>query len=97
MKLCKFFACAVVFAAVLALVGLPASAQSLVSGEVDGIVTDQTGSAVTDARVALSSSETGFDATTTTNSSGEFRFALVKPGNYSLSVNATGFSKNNRS
>ena len=97
MKLCKFFACVVVFAAVLTLVGLPASAQSLVSGEVDGVVTDQTGSSVPNARVALSSSETGFDAATTTNSNGEFRFALVKPGNYSLSVNATGFTKVSRS
>jgi len=72
----------------------PASwSQSLVSGEVDGVVTDATGGVVPNATIALSNSSSGFSAGTTSNSSGEFRFALLKPGGYVLTVTAPGFSK----
>lgn len=67
-------------------------AQSVVSGEVFGTVTDPTGAAAPNASVTLSSSETGFNETTTTGETGTFRFALVKPGNYTLSVTLSGFS-----
>ena len=67
-------------------------AQSLISGEVDGTVTDPSGAVVPNATVTLSSSETGFNEATTTTSSGTFRFALVKPGSYTLSVSLSGFN-----
>jgi hypothetical protein len=77
----------------LCLVFAPAGlAQSTVSGEISGTVTDASGAVVPNAAVSLASTETGFSATTTTNSSGAFRFALVKPGNYTLSITASGFS-----
>jgi hypothetical protein len=82
------------FFVLLLLVGFSASqawAQSLVSGEIDGTVTDPTGAAVPNATVNLSSSETGFNESTTTGSNGTFRFALVRPGNYTLSVSVAGF------
>src|SRR5690349_21317850 len=69
-----------------------ALAQSVVSGEVLGTVTDPTGAAAPSASVSLSSSETGFNAETTTGETGTFRFALVKPGNYTLTVTLSGFS-----
>ena len=68
-----------------------AKAQSVVSGEIDGTVTDPTGAVVPNVPVNLSSSETGFNETTTTDSNGTFRFALVKPGHYALTVTASGF------
>ncbi len=82
------------FFALLMLVGFSfnqAWAQSVVSGEIGGLVTDPTGAAVPNASVSLSSSETGFNESTTTGSSGTFRFALLKPGSYTLSVSVTGF------
>jgi hypothetical protein len=68
-----------------------AFAQSVVSGEIDGTVTDPAGAVVPDAPVNLSSTETGFNASTTTGANGEFRFALLKPGNYTVTVTAAGF------
>jgi carboxypeptidase family protein/TonB-dependent receptor-like protein len=68
-----------------------AFAQSVVSGEVDGTVTDPAGAVVPDASVNLNSTETGFNASTTTGANGEFRFALLKPGNYTVTVTAAGF------
>ena len=70
--------------------------QSLVSGEVDGTVVDSSGAAVPGADVNLSSSETGFNETTKTSESGAFRFALVKPGKYTLTVAAANFAKQSR-
>jgi hypothetical protein len=82
------------FFALVVLVGFSISqawAQSVVSGEIDGSVTDPAGAVVPNAVVNLSSSETGTNESTTTSSSGAFRFALVKPGNYTLGVSVAGF------
>src|SRR5262249_15356644 len=70
--------------------------QSLVSGEVDGTVVDPTGAAVPGADVNLSSKETGFNESTTTGVTGAFRFGLVKPGQYTLTVAAANFAKQTR-
>ena len=67
-------------------------AQSLVSGQVDGTVTDPTGAAAPNATVNLSNSETAFNETTTTSTTGAFHFPLVKPGNYSMTVRLSGFT-----
>jgi hypothetical protein len=69
-----------------------ARAQSLVSGQVDGTVTDATGAVAPNATVNLSSSETALNETTTTSATGTFHFPLVKPGNYMLTVTLTGFT-----
>jgi outer membrane receptor protein involved in Fe transport len=82
------------FFALVLLVGFSisqAGAQSVVSGEIDGTVTDPAGAVVPNALVNLTSSETGANESTTTSSNGGFRFALVKPGNYTLGVSVTGF------
>jgi Carboxypeptidase regulatory-like domain/TonB-dependent Receptor Plug Domain len=76
---------------------VPAStAQSAVSGEIDGTVTDASGAVVPNASVNLTSSETGFNESTTTSSNGSYRFALVKPGTYTLTVAVKGFSTHKR-
>jgi hypothetical protein len=74
-----------------------AAGQSLVSGQIDGRVTDPSGAVVPNATVNLSSTETGFSETTTTDSEGLFRFALLKPGSYTLSVSKSGFKTTKRS
>ncbi len=93
MKLFKtmlFFVLALVLAGSFA---TNAAAQSVVSGEIGGTVTDQTGAIVPNASVNLSSSDTGFNETTSTGTTGTFRFALLKPGPYTLTVTAEGFSR----
>ena len=66
-------------------------AQSVVSGEIDGTVTDPAGAVVPNAAVNLNSPETGTNESTTTGANGTFRFALVKPGSYTLTVSVASF------
>jgi len=85
-------------AAILALalvtaVGPYVMAQSAVSGDLTGSVTDPSGAVVPNASVTLKSNATGAIRTTTTTSSGAYRFSLLPPGNYTVSATAQGFSK----
>jgi hypothetical protein len=96
----KLFRTILIFALAVVFVGsfsTNASAQSLVSGQVDGRVTDATGAVVPDASVSMSSTETGYDSTTASDATGVFHFALIKPGNYTISVTKPGFSNTRRS
>jgi hypothetical protein len=68
-------------------------AQSLVSGDLTGTVTDPSGAVVSGATVTLQSSSTGATRSTTSGANGTYRFSLLSPGNYLVSVSATGFSK----
>src|SRR6201987_656618 len=75
-------------------VGAPSlMAQSLVSGDVTGTVTDPSGAVVPDASVTLNNDATGAARTTITNSNGAYRFSLLPPGNYTVNVTAEGFNK----
>src|ERR1700733_11176899 len=62
------------------------------TGELTGLVTDQTGAVVSGASVKLTNSETGEVRTATTTSGGSYRFpALQVVGTYSLEVAPKGF------
>jgi len=67
-------------------------AQSIISGEVTGSVTDTSRAVVSNATVTLTSKEMGTTQTVTTNAAGDFRFPLLRPGIYTVTVKATGFS-----
>ena len=67
-------------------------AQNIVSGEIDGIVSDPSGAVLPNATVTLKSVATGETQTTTTGPSGTYRFPLLRPGDYQLSVTAAGFN-----
>ena len=69
-----------------------ALAQSIISGEITGVVTDSSGAVLPNATVTLTSKETGTTQQTTTNSGGGFRFPLLRPGVYTVSATAKGFS-----
>jgi outer membrane receptor protein involved in Fe transport len=69
-----------------------ASAQTIISGDIAGTVTDPTNAAVAGATIALTSVESGTVETTTTSATGAFRFPLLRPGAYKLQVNAPGFA-----
>jgi len=69
-----------------------ASAQTVISGDIAGTVTDPTGAAVAGATVTLTSVESGSVQTLATSATGSFRFPLLRPGTYKLQVNAQGFA-----
>jgi len=77
----------------LVMICRPAFSQSLTTGGVSGIVTDQTGAVVPSAAISLISLDTSAVQTADTNASGDFHFSLLKPGRYSISLEATGFEK----
>ena len=68
-------------------------AQSLISGDLTGTVTDPSGAVVSGATVILQSTSTGATRNATTGANGTYRFSLLSPGSYIVSVTATGFSK----
>jgi|HubBroStandDraft_1064217.scaffolds.fasta_scaffold02263_7 hypothetical protein len=84
------------FSLVVALVlfSLPvAFGQSTTAGDIAGIVTDPTGAVVPGANVTLKGLSTGTTAVATTNAQGYYRFALLAPGQYTVTVTAAGFGK----
>jgi hypothetical protein len=78
---------------VMLFAALAAFAQTVISGDLTGTVTDQQGAVVTDAKVTLKSLATGSIETTTTNKTGAYRFSLLKPGKYTVTVAQAGFKK----
>jgi hypothetical protein len=68
-----------------------ATSQSLTSGDITGIVTDPSGAAISNAEVTLNNSATGATQTHTTNDRGSYRFSLMSPGAYTVSVSASNF------
>jgi carboxypeptidase family protein len=66
--------------------------QTLTTGAITGTVTDPSGAVVPSASVALNSEQTGVKRTATTGSNGSYTFAQLNPGNYMVTVNATGFN-----
>ena len=75
-------------ALLLVVAAVPLAAQSL-TGTVSGAVKDDQGGALPGATVSLAG-KAGVRSTTT-DGAGEFRFAAVEPGTYSISVEMSGF------
>lgn len=67
-------------------------AQATATGNIAGVVTDQTNAAVVGATVTATNTATNAARTTVTNNSGEYRFDLLPTGNYQVRVQASGFS-----
>jgi hypothetical protein len=76
---------------VLSLLGCPALAQ-IATTSLRGTVVDPSGAVVGGAQVSLLQSSTGFHAEHTTSANGEYSFAQIPPGSYSLTVSASGFA-----
>ena len=93
MRLNKYFRLGALFAALLLLLPAMLSAQSVVTGALNGTVTDPSGAVIVGATVTLSSTDTGASLTAQTSASGGYSFGLVKPGNYTLVVSQTGFKQ----
>jgi len=76
----------------LGLQEIPVSAQQL-TGSLSGIVLDQTGARIPDAKVELKSEATGEARATASDKEGYFNITAIQPATYSLFVSATGFTK----
>jgi len=79
------------FVCLLANFSAQSHAQSIISGDVTGTVTDPTGAVVPGATVTLTNVGTNTPQQVTTNNDGSYRFAFVPPGTYKVSVAAGGF------
>ena len=74
-----------------------ALAQSLLSGDISGTLTDPSGAVVPGAKVDLKSLDTGAAQSTTSGADGTYHFSLLKPGRYSVKVTQSGFQTVERS
>jgi hypothetical protein len=82
------------FLGILALAGLlvqPLPAQ-VAGGTLSGTITDPSGSAVPNAKVDIKNSATGVLRTVTTNADGLYSAANLLPGEYEVSISASGFN-----
>lgn len=66
------------------------NAQTVTTGDITGVVSDQTGAVVPSATVSLKNMDNGQTRTLTTGGSGEYRFTTLQPGNYQVSAAITG-------
>ncbi|MEP6536873.1 MAG: TonB-dependent receptor [Bryobacteraceae bacterium] len=75
----------------LLLTGSLAFAQ--VTGSIDGVVKDSSGSAVPGASISMVSDETDAQLQTTSDQSGAYTFPLIRAGRYRMTVEAAGFQR----
>src|SRR5277367_561037 len=75
----------------LALAAQSLWAQSNTTGDLTGAVTDASGAAIVGATVTLENPGTGSKQTSSTGSTGEFRFSFVQPSRYTVTVEQSGF------
>src|SRR5689334_23476653 len=68
-------------------------AQSVTSGDIVGLITDPSGAVLSNASVTLKSQENGSTQAQSTNSRGVYRFSLLPPGRYTVSVAVAGFQE----
>lgn len=71
---------------------IPAAAQNVATGTVQGQVTDPSGAAIPGATVTLIDPSTNTPLTQTTNADGRYTFPNVNPGHYNLEVSKQGFA-----
>jgi hypothetical protein len=67
------------------------NAQTATTGELAGVVTDATGGVVPSLTVDLKNPATGYARETTTNDEGLYRFSLLPPGQYQVSLTPENF------
>ena len=79
--------------ATLVVFGAPLAAQTIVTGEIAGKLTDPTGAGIPNIPVSAKSQASGETRTAITNAAGDFQFPLLRPGTYTLSATAPGFQQ----
>ena len=71
-----------------------AFSQTTTTADVSGVIKDSTGAVVPGAKVTIKSLDSGETRSETSNNQGEYRFTLLKPGNYEMSASSTGLKSN---
>jgi len=66
--------------------------QSTTTGAIGGVVTNPNKEVVPNAGVTVRNTETNKEDTATSDDQGRFKVAGLQPGNYSVTINGTGFS-----
>ena len=79
------------------LLSIPATGQSLTSGDLAGVIKDPSGAVLPNATVTLKNNETGATESQKSSTSGTYRFSLLNPGSYTVSATATGFRTSTQS
>ena len=87
----KFVALASVLLVALLIGSTRVNAQTATTGDVTGTVSDPSNAVVPGAEVTLKDLSKGSTQTVKSSKDGVFHFYLLEPGNYSLTVTATGF------
>ena len=77
--------------AAVALVGSASTGYAQSTGTLTGVVTDPTGATVPGATVKIHGLDTGLDRTLQTDSGGVYAAPSLQPGNYSVTITASGF------
>lgn len=80
-------------AALLLALALAVSAYAQTSASLSGTVQDPQGNAVAGAKVSLTNTAGTTQLDTTTNSEGFYTFPVIQPGNYTVTIEASGFKK----
>src|SRR5437899_10004144 len=78
---------------VLGVLSVPIIQAQTVQGTVVGTITDASGAVLPKALVNLTNDDTNVVQTTESDNAGNYRFSLVPPGKYTLSVKAPGFNE----
>ncbi len=84
--------CAVLAIALCVVAGVAGAQSAGNSGSIEGTLLDPTGAVVAKARVEIHNPVSGFDRSTTSDSTGKFEFTNIPFNPYHLSVTATGFA-----
>jgi len=71
----------------------PAAGQATINGSLRGRINDPSGAALSGANITLSNVETGSKLVTNSDGAGQYLFARVSPGRYSLAVERVGFRR----
>jgi hypothetical protein len=81
------------FILLLAVVLVPVAvmAQTNISGDITGVVTDPSGAVIANAKVTVTNTATGGVFTATTDSAGVYRTPFLAPGSYKVAITAPGF------
>jgi len=87
----KIFLLVIMIALLSGVLGSFVVAQSLISGDVTGIVSDPSGAIVPNATVTIKNNGTGQSQSATSNAAGVYRFSLLPPGSYTVTAGAQGF------
>ncbi len=90
----RIVAVACLFAALLMLWAPAAFTQTMTTGDIVGTVTDASGAVVPGAKVTIHFADTNESHSVVTNSTGQYRFSLLQPGDYTVTGEAPGLKSN---